>query len=69
MPGCTCIFEDRLLGYRLPVFQRRAKRQLMQHQKFDVFDTGVFRSLRPRGPLDAPEEIDGPSLEGLAAQP
>jgi hypothetical protein len=31
-------------------------------------ETGVFRSLRPRGPLDAPEEIDGPSLEGLVAQ-
>jgi predicted AAA+ superfamily ATPase len=41
---------------------------LAQHQKFYVFDAGVFRSLRPRGPLDAPEEIDGPSLEGLVAQ-
>jgi predicted AAA+ superfamily ATPase len=62
------ILEDLLLGFRLPVFQRRAKRQLAQHQKFYVFDAGVFRSLRPRGPLDAPEEIDGPSLEGLVAQ-
>jgi hypothetical protein len=28
----------------------------------------VFRSLRPRGPLDAPEEIEGMALEGLVAQ-
>ena len=62
------ILEDLLLGYRLPVFQRRAQRQLVQHQKFYLFDAGVFRSLRPRGPLDAPEEIDGMALEGLVAQ-
>ena len=28
----------------------------------------MFRSLRPRGPLDRPEEIDGVALEGLVAQ-
>ncbi len=48
--------------------QRRAQRQLVQHQKFFFFDAGVFRSLRPRGPLDAPEEIEGLALEGLVAQ-
>jgi predicted AAA+ superfamily ATPase len=62
------ILEDLLLGYRLPVFQRRAQRQLVQHQKFYFFDAGVFRSLRPRGPLDSPEEIEGMALEGLVAQ-
>ena len=62
------ILEDLLLGFRLPVFQRRAQRQLVQHQKFFFFDAGVFRSLRPRGPLDAPEEIEGTALEGLVAQ-
>ena len=31
-------------------------------------DAGVFRSLHPKGPLDRPEEIDGPALEGLVAQ-
>ena len=49
-------------------FQRRALRQLVQHQKFYLFDAGVFRSLRPRGPLDAPEEMEGMALEGLVAQ-
>jgi predicted AAA+ superfamily ATPase len=62
------ILEDLLLGFRLPVFQRRAQRQLVQHQKFFFFDAGVFRSLRPRGPLDTPEEIEGLALESLVAQ-
>ena len=62
------ILEDLLLGFRLTVFQRRAQRQLVQHQKFFFFDAGVFRSIRPRGPLDAPEEIEGLALEGLVAQ-
>jgi predicted AAA+ superfamily ATPase len=62
------LLEDLLLGFRLPVFQRRARRQLVQHQKFFFFDAGIFRSLRPRGPLDAPEEIDGLALESLVAQ-
>ena len=62
------ILEDLLISFRLPVFQRRAQRQLVQHQKFFYFDAGVFRSLGPCGPLDAPEEIDGIALESLVAQ-
>lgn len=46
----------------------RAKRILAQHPKFYWFDTGVFRSVRPSGPLDRPEEIEGAALEGLVAQ-
>lgn len=66
--GYTAILEDILLGFRLPVFTRRAKRELAAHPKFYLFDTGVFRSLRPRGPLDRPEEMEGQALEGLVAQ-
>jgi predicted AAA+ superfamily ATPase len=62
------VLEDLLLCFRLPVFSRRAKRQLVRHEKFYLFDVGVFRSLRPRGPLDAPEEIEGLAIEGLVAQ-
>lgn len=62
------VLEDLLLGFRLPVFRRRAKRQLTQHPKFYFADAGVFRSLRPAGPLDRPEEIGGAALEGLVAQ-
>jgi len=28
------------------------------HPKFYLFDPGVFRSLRPSGPLDRPQEIE-----------
>jgi predicted AAA+ superfamily ATPase len=62
------ITEDLLLGTTLDVFTRRAKRELASHPKFYLFDAGVFLSLRPRGPLDKPEEIHGASLEGLVGQ-
>ena len=62
------ILEDLLLAYRLPVFRKRAKRDLVSHQKFYLFDPGVFRALRPKGPLDHPNEIDGHALEGLVAE-
>lgn len=62
------VLEDLLLGFRLAVFSRRAQRQTTSHPKFYYFDTGVFRSLRPRGPLDSEAEIDGAALEGLVAQ-
>jgi predicted AAA+ superfamily ATPase len=62
------ILEDLLLAYRLPVFTKRAKRHLSSHPKFYFFDAGVFRSIRPTGPLDTPQEIDGAALEGLVAQ-
>jgi predicted AAA+ superfamily ATPase len=62
------ILEDLLLSFRLPVFVKRAKRATSIHPKFYLFDVGVFRSLRPSGPLDQPSEIDGPALEGLVAQ-
>lgn len=62
------LLEDLLLGFRLPVFQRRAKRRMVQHPKFFYFDCGVYRSLRKKGPLDLPEEIDGSALETLVLQ-
>ena len=62
------ILEDVLLASRLNVFSKRAKRALITHPKFYLFDTGVFRALRPKGPLDNPNEIDGASLEGLIFQ-
>ena len=62
------ILEDLLIGYRLPVFLKRAKRPLVAHPKFYFFDAGVFRALRPKGPLDRPEEIDGAACETLLFQ-
>lgn len=66
--GYLEILEDLLLAWRLPVFTRRAQRATVMHPKFYLFDAGVFRSLRPAGPLDRPQEIDGAALEGLVAQ-
>lgn len=66
--GYVGILEDLLLAYRIPVFNKRAKRAITTHPKFFLFDAGVFRTLRPKGPLDRPEEIGGAALEGLVAQ-
>ncbi|MCY4199749.1 MAG: ATP-binding protein [Gammaproteobacteria bacterium] len=62
------ILEDLLLAVRLPVFARSAKRQLIAQSKFYFFDVGVFRTLRPQGPLDSAGNIDGPALETLVLQ-
>ena len=66
--GYIGILEDLLLAFRLPVFRKRAKRTTVAHEKLYLFDAGVFRSLRPKGPFDRPEEADGQALEGLVAQ-
>jgi uncharacterized protein len=62
------ILQDFLLAYQLPVFTKRAQRQLITHPKFYYFDAGVFRYLRPQGPLDRVSEIEGAALEGLVGQ-
>jgi len=66
--GYLAILDDLLLAHRVPVFTKRAKRAVASHPKFYLFDAGVFRSLRPKGPLDRPEEADGAALEGLVMQ-
>ena len=62
------ILDDLLLAYRLPVFSKKAKRKLISHQKFYIFDVGVYRAIRPRGPLDAADEIGGSAIETLFLQ-
>ncbi|MGM0365811.1 MAG: ATP-binding protein [Actinomycetota bacterium] len=62
------ILEDLLLAYRVPVFRKRAKRRLVAHPKFYFFDVGVYRTIRPMGPLDSPEEAGGLSYESLFFQ-
>jgi len=62
------ILEDLLIAYRIPVFTRKAKRRLVAHPKFYFFDVGVYRTLRPRGPLDMPEQIAGIAFETLFFQ-
>ncbi|OGT22976.1 MAG: ATPase [Gammaproteobacteria bacterium RIFCSPHIGHO2_02_FULL_42_13] len=62
------ILNDLLMSVHLPAFTRRAKRRLIQHDKFYLFDVGVYRAVRPRGLLDSTEEIDGPALETVFLQ-
>jgi predicted AAA+ superfamily ATPase len=57
-----------LLATRVPVFTKKAKRKTVVHSKFYYFDVGVYRTLRPMGPFDAPEEAEGPALESLVFQ-
>ena len=62
------ILEDLLIAYRLPVFSKKARRRLIAHPKFYFFDVGAYRTLRPKGPLDMPEEIEGVAFETLFLQ-
>jgi uncharacterized protein len=62
------LLEDMLIGVRLYPFTKRAKRRLSAHPKFYYFDPGVYRSLRPKGPLDSPDEQSGVGLESLVFQ-
>ena len=62
------VVEDLLIATRLTPFTRRAKRESIAHPKFYFFDVGVFRALRPRGPLGSEEEILGPAAETLVLQ-
>lgn len=62
------VLEDLLLCCRLPIFTKRAKRELIAHEKFYYFDVGVYKSLRVTGFLDKESEVNGPGLEGLVLQ-
>ena len=62
------ILEDLLLSSRITTFTQRAKRKVIAHHKFYFFDVGVYRTLRPMGPLDSQEEAEGAALETLFLQ-
>ncbi len=62
------ILEDLLIAYRIYPFTKRAKREIVLSPKFYYFDVGVYRSIRPKGPLDTDAESDGSALETLFLQ-
>jgi len=62
------VLEDLLIASRIPAFTKRAQRKIVQHPKFFFFDAGVYRQIRPKGPLDSTSEIDGQALETLVFQ-
>jgi uncharacterized protein len=59
------IVEDLLIGYRIHPFLKRAKRIMVKSAKFYFFDPSIYSVLRPTGPLDRREEVQGAGLEGL----
>jgi predicted AAA+ superfamily ATPase len=62
------ILQDLLIADLIPVFTKKAKRRMTAHSKFYFFDVGVFRSIRPTGPLDMPEQAEGAAFETLFFQ-
>jgi predicted AAA+ superfamily ATPase len=62
------ILHDLLLAFQIPVFTKKAKRKMVSSSKFYYFDCGIYNALRPKGPLDQPEERYGVALETLIAQ-
>jgi predicted AAA+ superfamily ATPase len=62
------ILQDLLIADLIPVFTKKAKRRMTAHPKFYFFDVGVFRSIRPIGPLDMPEQAEGAAFETLFFQ-
>ena len=43
-------------------------REVITKPKFFYFDVSIYRTIRPKGPLDSPADIDGPALETLFLQ-
>ncbi len=62
------ILQDLLLSVSIIAFSQRAKRKVIAHHKFYFFDVGVYRTLRPMGPLDSQEEAERAALETLFLQ-
>lgn len=62
------ILYDLLIAYKLPVFKKRAKRNLVSQNKFYFFDIGVYSTIKPRGFLDKVENEEGLLYESLVLQ-
>lgn len=62
------ILYDLLIAYTIPVFFRKAKRNLITHPKFYFFDCGVYKAIRPTGVLEPEQPLTGISLETQVAQ-
>lgn len=62
------MLEDLLIAKTIPVFSKHAKRRLVLHPKFYFFDVGIYRAIKPKGPLDILSEEEGVALESLFLQ-
>ena len=62
------ILEDTLIGYFLPVYQKRPKRRTIRTPKFYFFDVGIANSLLKRGHIAPGTELFGKAFEHLIFQ-
>lgn len=57
------ILEDTLIGKRVPSFQKRPKRKVIQAPKFYFFDVGIVNYLLKRSFIEPGSELFGRALE------
>jgi predicted AAA+ superfamily ATPase len=62
------ILEDTLLGYFIPVYQRKPKRRVVKAPKFYFFDLGVANNLIHRGRIEKGSELFGHAFESFIFQ-
>ena len=62
------ILEDTLLGYFIPVYQRKPKRRVIKAPKFYFFDLGIVNNLLHRGKIEKGSELFGHAFESFIFQ-
>ncbi len=62
------ILEDTLLGYHVPVYQKKPKRRVTKAPKFYFFDIGIANHLLHRGKIEIGSELFGHAFESLVFQ-
>ena len=62
------ILEDTLLGYFVPVYQKKPKRRVIKAPKFYFFDLGIVNSLLNRGKIEKGTELFGHAFESFIFQ-
>jgi predicted AAA+ superfamily ATPase len=62
------ILEDTLLGYFVPVYQKKPKRRVIKAPKFYFFDLGIVNSLLNRGKIEKGSELFGHAFESFIFQ-
>lgn len=62
------ILEDTLLGYFIPVYQKKPKRRVIKAPKFYFFDLGIANNLLNRGKIEKGSELFGHAFESFIFQ-
>jgi predicted AAA+ superfamily ATPase len=62
------ILEDTLIGYFIPVYQKKPKRRVIKAPKFYFFDLGIVNHLLHRGKIEKGSELFGHAFESFIFQ-